>query len=113
MSSTGWLVTGCLTMMLLDIISGYSQAIANKCISSTALKNGILHKSALILLIVLAITCDIFVAHIPGLNLPLGISPVICSLVFFMELNSILENIIKLNPDLKEKSLFKLFGFKK
>ena len=59
--------------------------------------------------IVLAWCIEMFVMHVPdlGFNVPLVIPA--CVLIFAMEVVSILENIIKINPDLENEEIVKLF----
>ena len=93
-----WAIVACLVMMVFDIITGFAAAWKNKNIQSTKMREGLFHKGTLILLIILAWMCELFVMHIP------------CVIIFTMELVSITENAAEINPELKDSKLLKLFN---
>ena len=104
-----WAIIACLCLMLLDVISGFIAAIKNHEVSSTKMREGLFHKCSLVMCIVLAWCIEMFVMHVPdlGFNVPLVIPA--CVLIFAMEVVSILENITKINPDLENEEIVKLF----
>ena len=104
-----WAIIACVCLMLLDVISGFIAAIKNRELSSTKMREGFFHKCSLVMCIVLAWCIEMFVMHVPdlGFNVPLVIPT--CVLIFAMEVVSILENIIKINPDLENEEIVKLF----
>lgn len=108
-----WAIIACICLMLLDVISGFIAAIKNHEVSSTKMREGLFHKGSLVMCIVLAWCIEMFVMHVPdlGFNVPLVIP--VCVLIFAMEVVSILENIIKINPDLENEEIVKLFTNKK
>lgn len=106
-----WVLWFALLFILLDIVSGYAQAIANHCIDSTKMRKGFWHKFAIILVLVMADIID------AGLNMGMGtmgvtapIFEVACGYVVVMEMTSILENVKMLNPELAGSKLLKLFN---
>lgn len=108
-----WVLWFALLFILLDIITGYAQAIANRCIDSTKMRKGFWHKLAIIIVLVVANIVD------AGLNMGfssgnMGISApifeVACGYVVVMELTSILENIKLMNPELAGTKLLRLFN---
>lgn len=110
---TKWALWFALLFILFDVITGYAQAIANRCIDSGKMRRGFWHKVAIILVLLLADIID------AGLNMGLGmgsagiaapIFEVACGYVVVMELTSILENIKLLNPELAGSKLLKLFN---
>lgn len=102
------LIAGVVALMVIDIISGYAQAVEHNSVESHKIFIGVFHKFGEILLIVLAIILEIMQTYIDlGYNIPLLMG--VLSLLIFYELNSILENILKLNPDLSAKDIFKIF----
>lgn len=105
-----WAVFACFAMMILDVISGFIGAIMEHNVNSTKMREGLFHKGALIMLIVIAWVCEVFVMHVPdiGLTVPLVIPA--CVLIFTMELVSILENVSVINPELKGTKLLELFN---
>ncbi|UWI18481.1 MAG: holin family protein [Bacteriophage sp.] len=104
-----WAIVACLVMMVFDIITGFIAAWENKNINSTKMREGLFHKGTLILLIILAWICELFVMHVPelGISVPLVIPA--CVIIFAMELVSITENVAEANPDLKGSKLLQLF----
>lgn len=91
----------------LDVISGVISAIKAKTWTSTKMREGLFHKVAIILFIALAILCDYGQRFINlGFSIPLVNSVLIY--VGIMEIGSIGENVVKINPELKEMVL-KLF----
>lgn len=105
-----WAIIACLVMMVFDIITGFMAAWKNKDIQSTKMREGLFHKGTLILLIILAWLCELFVMHVPelGITVPLVIPS--CVIIFAMELVSITENAAEINPELKDSKLLKLFS---
>lgn len=92
-SSIIWqILTPCI-FSLCDILTGFIQAIINKELDSKIMRNGLLHKVLIILVILLSFIMD--------LTFNLGfVSKVVCSYVILMELTSILENIKKAGIDI-------------
>lgn len=104
-----WAIIACLCLMVFDIFSGFTAALKNQELSSTKMREGLFHKCSLVMCIVLAWCIEMFVMHVPdlGFNVPLVIPA--CILIFAMEVVSILENIVKINPDLENEEIVKLF----
>lgn len=104
-----WAIIACLCLMVFDIFSGFTAALKNRELSSTKMREGLFHKCSLVMCIVLAWCIEMFVMHVPdlGFNVPLVIPA--CILIFTMEVVSILENIVKINPDLENEEIVKLF----
>ena len=104
-----WAIIACVCLMLFDIISGFIAAVKNREVSSTKMREGLFHKCSLVMSIVLAWCIEMFIMHVPdlGFNVPLVIP--VCVLIFGMEVVSILENIVKINPDLENEEIVKLF----
>lgn len=93
---------------LLDIVTGLIQAIKNKCLQSSIGRDGIFHKSAFALAIVLAVAIEYAMVYIDlGFTIPLVIP--CCSLICIIEIISICENICKINPALADNAFMELF----
>lgn len=105
-----WAIVACLVMMVFDIITGFMAAWKNKNIQSTKMREGLFHKGTLILLIILAWMCELFVMHIPDLGITIPLVIPACVIIFTMELVSITENAAEINPELKDSKLLKLFS---
>lgn len=104
-----WAIIACLVMMVFDIITGFLGAWKNKDIQSTKMREGLFHKGSLILIIVLAWLCELFIMHVPDLGVSVPLVIPACVLIFSMELVSITENVAEINPELKDSKLLQLF----
>ena len=104
-----WALIACLVMMVFDIITGITAAWKNKDIQSTKMREGLFHKGTLVLLIILAWVCELFVMHVPDLGITIPLVIPACIIIFAMELVSITENAAEINPELKDSKLLKLF----
>lgn len=104
-----WAIIACLVMMAFDIITGFMAAWKNKNIQSTKIREGLFHKGTLILLIILAWICELFVMHVPDLGITIPLVIPACVIIFAMELVSITENAAEINPKLKGSKLLQLF----
>lgn len=94
--------------ILVDIITGITQAFANHTVSSDKLREGAFHKMAYIIIMTLAYLIDLTTGyHDLGFDFPL-LDPV-CVYLIFTEIVSILENVCKLNPELRGSKIFNLF----
>lgn len=104
-----WAIIACLVMMVFDIITGFMAAWKNKNIQSTKMREGVFHKGTLVLLIILAWMCELFVMHVPDLGITIPLVIPVCAFIFSMELVSITENAAEINPELKGSKLLQLF----
>lgn len=105
----GWYeVTAALLFILLDFATGIAKAAYLKHISSTVMREGLYHKFAEILVIVLAGAIDVACEHLElGFDAP--ILAVTCAYIVLMEVASILENIGAMNHDLANSPVFSIF----
>lgn len=103
-----WAMAGVAVFMLLDIVSGFIQAVVNRCISSTKMREGVLHKASIALVVLTVWALEVFAQHVAGLDIEgIGTVPV-CVILILMELVSIWENVCKANPSLKSSTLGRL-----
>ena len=101
-------VVTALLFVCFDFLTGIIKAIVNKNVCSTAMRNGLFHKSAFALVIILAIMCEAAMTHIDlGMTVPL-VAPV-CAYIVLTEMASILENIGEINPELRSSAVLSLF----
>lgn len=103
-SSLAWQVFAPIIFSVVDIITGFIQAVINNNVSSKVMRVGLLHK----ILIVIVITTG-FVGGM-AFNLPI-IPKFICGYIIIMETISIFENLSKAGLDVKE--LIKFFKLSK
>lgn len=104
-----WAIIAACVFMLIDLITGYLGAWVNHDIQSSKMREGLAHKTSMLLIIIVMWFMELFVAHTPELNFTLPLIVPACVLICFMELNSIGENILKINPNLKDTALFDFF----
>jgi len=104
-----WAIIACVCLMMFDVISGFVAAVKKREVSSTKMREGLFHKCSLVMCIVLAWCIEMFVMHVPNLGFSVPLVIPVCVLIFSMEVVSILENIVKINPDLENEEIVKLF----
>ena len=96
---------------LIDFITGFIQALRLKQVSSSKMRDGMFKKVGFIMCYIIAIVIDKY-GYLVGFNLTFSILPVIIAYAVVTELVSILENISKINPDLKINKLKEFFQIK-
>lgn len=95
--------------ILLDVITGISQAVFNKVLSSEKMRNGVYHKLSYVFAVALALFVEYTVDHLDiGYTLPLFVP--VCTYIVLTEIVSIIENMGKLNPELTGSGIFKLLS---
>lgn len=104
----GWAFGFALVFITLDVVTGYSQAVANRCVSSEMMRKGFWHKLALVFAMLAAGFADMAATVEIDLGFQMPIFEAACGYVMVMELMSILENIRKMNPDLANSKLLRL-----
>lgn len=108
---TEWLDAFIVTMILIviDFISGVSAAAKNGELSSKAMRNGLWHKFAYMLVIGASATMDYATKHLEmGISMPIFIP--VCIAICLTEITSTIENCIKLNPDIKNEKIISIFN---
>lgn len=102
-----------LILIALDILAGVVAAIEHGELSSAGLRKGLYHKFATMTLVGLSYVLQYAVVQVPGLPEELtAIYSGTCLFVIIMETTSILENLVKINPDLASNKLFSIFTAK-
>lgn len=101
-----------LVFILMDVVTGYAQAVANGTVKSEKMRQGFWHKLAIILALLMAGIVDVTLQM--GIGEELGfVAPIFecaCIYIMAMELTSILENIVKMNPELAGTRFMGLFA---
>lgn len=98
-----------LLLIALDVLVGFTGAAITKTISSSKMRNGLLHKLMELAAVALADIVD--GALLGGFDIVEG-SPIlvaVCAYLAVMEASSVLELIVKYNPDLSGSGIFGLF----
>lgn len=92
-TSVMWQIFGSLLFILADIISGVISAVIQKNLDSQKMREGLLRKMLLVIIIALS-----FIAQqVFGIT---AISKIVCIYIIVMEIISILENVKKAGIDL-------------
>lgn len=103
-----YVVIAALLFIVFDFATGIAKAAYSKQVSSTVMREGLYHKFAEILVIVLAGGIDVACEHLElGFDTP--ILAVTCGYIVLMEIASIIENIGAMNPDLANSPVFSIF----
>ena len=93
----------------LDLVTGFVQAIANKTVDSSKMRDGLWHKCGFILTILLAALIEWAMQYVDlGFTLPLFVP--VCVFIMLTEIVSIFENICALSPELSGTKLAQLFN---
>lgn len=95
-------------LVLIDYITGVVNAIMNGELSSKKMRQGLGHKSAYLAIICVALIVEYGSAYINlGIGLPVFIP--VCVGICLIEITSIMENCVKINPDLKGSNILNIF----
>lgn len=96
-------------LIIMDYGTGVANAIMHHQISSGKMRNGLWHKFAYIVVICTAILIEWGAQWLDlGFDLPL-VAPVLISIAL-IEITSILENCVKINPELKAYKVLNIFS---
>lgn len=105
-----WSILLACVMMCADVVVGFIQAAINNRLSSTKMRQGLLHKVLILILIFVCLAIEIGIGHTVKLPYDIPTCGVVCGYVIVMELVSILENIARGYPEFANSQLFKLFN---
>ena len=98
--------------IVLDIVTGFAQACANKTISSVKMRQGLWHKAAYLFAIMLAMLCEYATGYL-DLGYTMPITAPVCAFICLTEVVSIVENLGRLNPDIVGSKLLDFFSLNK
>lgn len=93
---------------LLDLVSGVVQAIKNKELCSSKMRDGIFKKIGFLICYALAILIDVGGPEL-GITTGGALLPTVVGACILVEITSITENIAKIYPELKTKSILQFF----
>lgn len=95
--------------IIIDYGTGVANAIMHNQMSSEKMRNGLWHKFAYIVVICTAVLIEWGTQWLDlGFELPL-VTPVLISIAL-IEITSILENCVKINPELKDHKVLNIFS---
>ena len=105
-----WGIALACMMMASDMVAGFIAAAINKELSSSKMRNGLLHKVLMLILIFACLAIEIGISHTVALPYDVPTCEVVCGYVIIMELISVLENVAKGYPEIRDSALFRLFN---
>lgn len=106
----GWADASIITFILviIDFVSGVAAAASKGDVSSRAMRCGLWHKFAYVLIMFTAAVVDEMCTHIDiGISAPIFIP--VCTGICFIEVTSTLENCMELNPKIKSSKILEKF----
>ena len=103
------LITVC-CLILCDWIFGIANALQHKEFSSNVMRDGLYHKAAEIGMLVVGVLLD--GSLLGGFDIGYGapVFTVLCGYIALMELGSLLEIFVRMNPDLEKSGVFQLLA---
>lgn len=114
MGHDGTVIIMILALIVFDIITGIIKAVQTKSFSSGEMRGGLLRKSGTIALVLLAYGVQYAAGQLPELPQELGLVFDGTSLyIILMEIASVVENILVINPELGGEKIRGIFGIGK
>ena len=104
-----WCLIAVIVFIVTDYTTGVVKAVMQGNLSSKKMREGLGHKFAYIVLILLSWFIDTVNMHI-SIGLPVSVFVCTVSGVCLIELTSILENVTAINPELKNMPFMKAFS---
>lgn len=104
------IVIGIVSLLaLIDYITGVVNAIMHGELSSERMRQGLGHKFAYLAVIGVALIVEYGSGYINlGIELPVFIP--VCVSICLIEITSIMENCVKINPELKDSNILDIFN---
>lgn len=97
--------------IIIDLLTGFIKAVVNQCIDSKKMKQGLWHKCGFILAIIFAILCEYTIDFI-NIDYNVPFQEVVCIFIICTEIVSVIENLGKISPELRNSKIMSLFeGF--
>lgn len=99
-------------LVLIDYITGVVNAIVHGELSSKKMRQGLGHKFAYLAIICVALIVEYGSDYINlGIGLPVFIP--VCAGICLTEITSIIENCVKINPELSKSNILNIFKIDK
>lgn len=93
---------------ILDIVTGFTAAVANQNVSSSAMRGGLFHKLGFIFALILAALLQ-YASGLLDLGVEIPTLAAVAVFIILTEAVSVLENIAKMNSALANNGFFKIF----
>lgn len=104
-----WCTIAVIFFISIDYVTGVAKAIMRDNLSSRKMREGLGHKFAYLMLVLVAWFIDEVNGHI-DLGLPMSVFVCTVGGVCLIELTSILENVTEINPELKNTPFMQIFA---
>ena len=99
-------------LVLIDYITGVVNAIMHGKLSSEKMREGLGHKFTYLAVICVALIVEYGSSYINlGIKLPIFIP--VCAGICLTEITSIIENCVKINPELSSSNILNIFNIDK
>ena len=96
-------------LVLIDYVTGVVNAIMHGELSSEKMRQGLWHKFAYLAIICMALIVEYGSDYINlGIELPVFIP--VCGSICLIEITSIMENCVKINPELSNSNILDIFS---
>ena len=104
-----WCTIAVTFFIITDYVTGVAKAIIQDNLSSKKMREGLGHKFAYFMLVLVAWFIDLVNVHV---DLGLPVSVFVCTVggISLIELTSILENITAINPELADAPFMQIFA---
>lgn len=104
-----WCVSAVVFFIIVDYVTGLAKAISQDTLSSRKMREGLWHKFAYLILVIVAYVIDMINLHV-DLGLPVSVFMCTVGGICLIELTSILENITAINPELADAPFMQIFA---
>lgn len=99
-------------LVLIDYVTGVINAIMHGELSSEKMRQGLGHKFAYLAIICVALIVEYGSEYIDlGIELPVFIP--VCAGICLIEITSIMENCVKINPELNNSNILNMFNIER
>lgn len=102
-----WVIGAALIMMCADVVAGFLSALVRHKVSSTKMRQGLLHK-ALLCVLILSVAALQVAAQRSGYDFGVPALQVVCGYICVMEFASVVENVAKGYPEFKNTKVWRL-----
>lgn len=108
LSITGPEIVVMFALIVIDIVTGVINAYIKGEISSTAMREGAVHKISEIIIVIVCCLCE-FMQHEFGIGVDVPTAVAACLFICITEIVSIVENLAKINPAMQDWPIVKQF----
>lgn len=99
-------------LVLIDYVTGLVNAIMHGELSSEKMRKGLGHKFAYLAIICVALIVEYGSDYI-NLGIELPVFMPVCTGICLIEITSIMENCVKINPELSDSNILNIFNIER